>query len=105
LESIQQGSTPETRSDAMRRIGELSNESHASLRDLYNVSTNEVEQIIGIVKSDPNVLGARLMGGGFGGNVLVLTTNSNAESLIERMQTEYYEPQDRDGVREGSVMV
>ena len=105
LESIQDESTPETRRDAMRRIGELSNESHASLRDLYSVSTNEVEQIIGIVQSDPNVLGARLMGGGFGGNVLVLTTSAHADSLIERVQTEYYAPQDRDGVGEGSVMI
>jgi len=105
LASIQKGSTPETRSDAMRRIGRLCNESHASLRDLYNVSTNEVEQIIAIVKSDPNVLGARLMGGGFGGNVLVLTRSAHANALIERVQTEYYAPQARDGVREGSVMI
>jgi N-acetylgalactosamine kinase len=105
LESIQGDSTPETRSDAMRRIGELSNESHASLRDLYNVSTNEVEQIIGIVQADPSVLGARLMGGGFGGNVLVLTTRTHADALIERLQTEYYAPQGRDGAGEGSVMI
>jgi CTP:molybdopterin cytidylyltransferase MocA len=105
LESIQEGSTPETRSEAMHRIGELSNESHTSLRDLYNVSTNDVEQIIDIVRSDPNVLGARLMGGGFGGNVLVLTTAAHANNLIERVQREYYAPQDRDGVSEGSVMI
>ena len=105
LESIQEGSTPETRSDAMHRIGRLCNESHASLRDLYNVSTTEVEQIIGIVQADPNVLGARLMGGGFGGNVLVLTTRAHADSLIERVQKEYYAPRDRDGVGEGSVMI
>jgi galactokinase/UTP-glucose-1-phosphate uridylyltransferase len=105
LESIQDESTPETRSDAMTTIGRLCNESHASLRDLYNVSTNEVEQIIDIVNSDPNVLGARLMGGGFGGNVLVLTTSPHANTLIERVQTEYYAPQARDGVREGSVMI
>jgi N-acetylgalactosamine kinase len=105
LESIQEESTPDTGSDAMQRIGELCNESHASLRDLYNVSTNEVEQLIDIVKSDPNVLGAHLMGGGFGGNVLVLTTSAHAGSLIERVQTEYYAPQSRDGVGEGSVMI
>ena len=105
LESIQDQSTPESRSGAMRRIGELSNESHASLRDLYNVSTKEVEQIIDIVKSDQNVLGARLMGGGFGGNVLVLTTSTYANTLIERVQAEYYTLQARDGVGEGSVMI
>jgi CTP:molybdopterin cytidylyltransferase MocA len=89
----------------MRRLGELSNESHASLRDLYNVSTNEVERIIDIVRSDPNVLGARLMGGGFGGNVLVLTMSAHADSVSERVQAEYYAPQARDGAREGSIMI
>jgi galactokinase/CTP:molybdopterin cytidylyltransferase MocA len=105
LESIQDDPTPEAHSDAMHRIGRLSNESHASLRDLYNVSTNDVEQIIGLVQADPNVLGARLMGGGFGGNVLALTTSAHANTLIERVQKEYYAPQARDGVREGSVMI
>lgn len=105
LESIQEESTPETRSDAMTTIGRLCDESHASLRDLYSVSTNEVEQIIDIVKSDSNVLGARLMGGGFGGNVLVLTNSEQAGSLIERVQAEYYAPRDRDGACEGSVMI
>ncbi len=45
------------------------------------------------------------MGGGFGGNVLALATQENVESLIERVQAEYYEPQKRQGVSEGSVMI
>jgi galactokinase/CTP:molybdopterin cytidylyltransferase MocA len=105
LESIQNESTPASRFEAMRKIGNLIDESHTSLRDLYNVSTDEVERVIEIVRSDPNVLGARLMGGGFGGNVLALTTSEHSRSLIQRVQTEYYGPQHRDGVAEGSVMV
>jgi N-acetylgalactosamine kinase len=105
LASIQSESTPESRLDAMRKIGELIDESHASLRDLYNVSTNEVEQVIEIVRTDPHVLGARLMGGGFGGNVLVLTTREHSSSLIKRLQLKYYGPQNRDGIGEGSVMI
>jgi len=45
------------------------------------------------------------MGGGFGGNVLALVTNEKVQSLIERVQAEYYAPQNRQGVAEGSVMV
>ena len=45
------------------------------------------------------------MGGGFGGNVLALIHKENAESLIERVQAEYYAPQNRQGVSEGSVMI
>jgi galactokinase len=90
---------------AMSSIGTLLNESHQSLRDLYEVSTDEVEQLVRIVRSHPNVLGARLMGGGFGGNVLALTKEEHSQQLIEQVQREFYEPQSRNGVREGAIMV
>ena len=105
LDSLKQDPTSEAQLIAMRAIGALLNESHAGLRDLYDVSTDEVEGLIGIIRSDPHVLGARLMGGGFGGNVLALTTEAHAQSLIERVQDQYYAPQNRNGVGEGSVMV
>jgi galactokinase/CTP:molybdopterin cytidylyltransferase MocA len=105
LDTIQSGSTSETRLDAMQHLGKLINESHASLRDLYGVSTTEVEQLINLIRSDPNVLGARLMGGGFGGNILALTTSEHSDSLIRRVQKQYYDPQQRNGVGEGSVMI
>jgi hypothetical protein len=45
------------------------------------------------------------MGGGFGGNVLVLTTAENTQALIERAQAEFYGPRGRDGLSEGAVMI
>lgn len=105
LDSLQRDSTAEEQLSAMREIGLLLNESHQSLRDLYGVSTSEVESLVQIIRSDPNVLGARLMGGGFGGNVLALTTEEYSQELIQLVQSKYYEPQKRDGVREGSVMI
>ena len=90
---------------AMRLVGTLLDQSHASLRDLYEVSTPDVERLIEIIGSSPGVYGAHLMGGGFGGNVLALVLEENVESLIERVQEEYYEPQNRQGIREGSVMI
>lgn len=89
----------------MRAIGELLNESHHSLRDLYGVSTPEVERLIEIILSDPHTYGARLMGGGFGGNVLALTTEGHLLALIDRVQSEFYAPRQREGLREGSVMI
>jgi galactokinase len=89
----------------MRALGDLMNMSHQSLRDFYDVSTPEVERLIEVIRADPQVYGARLMGGGFGGNVLALTTEANSQSLIERVQRDYYGPRGRDGLGEGSVMV
>ena len=86
-------------------IGALLRESHASLRDLYGVSTPEVESLVEVILSDPGVRGARLMGGGFGGNVLALTDEENLPALTARVQREYYAPRGRDGAREGALMI
>ncbi len=106
LSNLQSGGDVEQEIDAaMRLLGALLDQSHASLRDLYQVSTPEVERLIGIIRASPGVYGAHLMGGGFGGNVLALVTQENVERLIERVQKEYYGPQNRQGVEEGSVMI
>jgi galactokinase len=52
-------------------VGRLLDESHASLRDDYEVSTPELEAAVRRLKQ-AGALGARLIGGGFGGHVLGL---------------------------------
>ncbi len=55
----------------LQRLGRLLDQAHASLRDDYEVSTPAVEAAIARLKG-AGALGARLMGGGFGGHVLGL---------------------------------
>ena len=105
LDSLRDNDDPGDTLSAMQMLGELLEESHTSLRDLYNVSVPEVEELIDIVQEDPHVLGARVMGGGFGGNVLALTTRDHSQSLIARVQEQYYSARGRHGVNEGSVIV
>jgi galactokinase len=52
-------------------LGRLLDLSHASLRDDYEISTPAVERAV-LRLQDAGALGARLLGGGFGGNVLGL---------------------------------
>ena len=52
-------------------LGSLLDASHASLRDDYEVSVPEVERAVAACKA-AGALGARIMGGGFGGSVLAL---------------------------------
>ena len=89
----------------MRRIGGLLNQSHTSLRDLYGVSTPQVDRLIDAVAADPMVYGARLMGGGFGGNVLVLTGAGNVRRLVDHVQERCFEGGAKDGTRRGRVMI
>lgn len=55
----------------LAELGALLNASHASLRDDYEVSVPEVERAVAAC-IDAGALGARIMGGGFGGSVLAL---------------------------------
>jgi galactokinase len=52
-------------------LGRLLDASHASLRDHYEVSTPAVEVTVARLR-DAGALGARIVGGGFGGHVLGL---------------------------------
>jgi galactokinase len=55
----------------LARVGELLNASHASLRDCFEVSTPAVEATVRRLR-DAGAIGARIVGGGFGGHVLGL---------------------------------
>lgn len=62
------GAKPET-------LGKLLNQSHNSLKQL-GVSTPEVDRLVESLQQTDGVLGARMMGGGFGGMILVLVDNA-----------------------------
>jgi galactokinase len=53
------------------QLGRLLDDAHASLRDDYEISTPAVDAAVGILKQ-AGALGARIVGGGFGGHVLGL---------------------------------
>jgi galactokinase len=55
----------------LEELGRLLDASHASLRDCYEVSTEAVEDAVARCK-EAGAIGARIMGGGFGGSVLAL---------------------------------
>jgi len=55
-----------------RGFGQLMNESHASLRDDYEVSTGELNLLVDLLQAQPGVFGARLTGAGFGGACVAL---------------------------------
>jgi galactokinase len=55
-----------------RRLGALMYECHESLRDLYRCSFAEADRLVSRLSHTPGVLGARLVGAGWGGSVLAL---------------------------------
>ena len=72
-----------------RSFGELVLASHASLRDNYEVSSTELDTLVELATRSPGALGARVVGAGFGGGVLIVTPESVQAEVIERLQTLY----------------
>ncbi|MEJ5230008.1 MAG: galactokinase [Pseudothermotoga sp.] len=70
-------------------LGSLLFESHVSLRDLYEVSCDETDFIVGFLKGELGILGARMVGGGFGGSILVLARKGYIENVFERLEESY----------------
>jgi galactokinase len=66
------------------RAGALMNESHASLRDDFEVSAPELDRLAERLCATPGVLGARLTGGGFGGCLVALCRGAVEPDLRER---------------------
>jgi galactokinase len=61
------------RAGRAREAGRLMIESHASLRDDFEVSTPVLDALVDDLLARPGVHGARLTGAGFGGCVVALT--------------------------------
>jgi galactokinase len=62
---------------------------HDGLSELYNVSTPELDFIVDAAKAYDGVVGARLMGGGFGGCVIHLMKESVADAYLADVQAKF----------------
>lgn len=71
--------------------GKLMNESHASLRDDYKVSCEELDFIAALVQELPGVAGCRMTGGGFGGSAIALLKSDQAEAVTKVVAAKYKE--------------
>jgi galactokinase len=76
--------------------GRLLLESHASLRDDYEVSIPELDLLVELAQ-EAGAYGARLLGGGFGGAILALTDTDRADELAATVAGAYRERTGRDG--------
>ena len=63
-------------------VGSLMNASHASLRDLYEVSSLELDTMVTLLRQQPGCYGARLTGAGFGGCAVALMTDDAVAAAI-----------------------
>ena len=94
LHVIEENPRPAVMSDALVRgdlaaAGRTMRDSHASLRNLYDVSTPELDALVEAAASVPGCYGARLTGAGFGGCIVSIVDAPARGALIEHVTADY----------------
>lgn len=74
-----------------KELGKLMSLTHQGLSEEYEVSCEEIDFLIENVQSEKSVLGARMMGGGFGGCSINLIEKGHEKELVERISKLYKE--------------
>ncbi|KAG5179547.1 galactokinase [Tribonema minus] len=82
--------------DALRKrdydaAGAAMLESHASLRDNYEVSAPELDKLVELAAATDGVYGSRLTGAGFGGCTVTLAQTDAVPALVRRLRRGYKE--------------
>ena len=79
------------RNGHLQELGQILNASHASLRDDYEVSSPELNQIVESALQAPGCLGARMTGAGFGGCAVALVQAGKASEFTSNVSETYQE--------------
>ena len=82
----------------IQQLSKLMADSHASMRDLFEITTSQIDTLVEIIN---NVLGiqggVRMTGGGFGGCVVAFMPNDMVQEVIAAISSEY---QAKTGLKE-----
>lgn len=70
-------------------FGKRMYETHHGLSELYEVSCDELDFLVGQARGIPAVLGARMMGGGFGGCTINLVVKKDSADFVRKITDAY----------------
>ena len=73
----------------VQQFGQLMNQCHVSLRDLYEVSIPELDAMVELAQGLRGCYGARLTGAGFGGCTINLVEREHAGEFVEHLAIGY----------------
>ncbi|ATC86690.1 MULTISPECIES: galactokinase [Pseudoalteromonas] len=72
------------------KLSTLMAQSHASMRDLFEITTSQIDTLVNIIAKVINEHGGvRMTGGGFGGCVVAFVPNFLVENVISAIETQY----------------
>ena len=76
-------------SNNLKLFGKLLNQSHEGLADYFEVSCDELNFLVDMSKGSEQVLGSRMMGGGFGGCTINIIAESNCDFVVSTIIDSY----------------
>lgn len=77
------------KSGDVEALGKLLNQSHSSLKDLYEVTGGELDALAFAAQAHPACLGSRMTGGGFGGCTVSIVRTQGVEDFKKYVCAEY----------------
>lgn len=95
----------------LEALGKKMFRTHEGLSKEYEVSCKELDFLADYVKTNPSVLGARMMGGGFGGCTINLVKEEAIDDLIKNVSKDYQKAMNLElsayiaGIENGSSIV
>ena len=75
-------------------LGHKMFQSHDGLSKEYEVSCKELDFLVNQVRNRPAVIGARMMGGGFGGCTINIVKDDKIDDLISELKDSYFKNMD-----------
>lgn len=84
------------RNGDLDHFGALLNDSHRSLRDDYEVSTPELDELVGLAR-EAGAAGARLTGAGFGGAILAVARQEKLSGVLSHLEEGFFRARDYTG--------
>jgi galactokinase len=82
--------------DSLKTLGALLYQSHEGLSTKFKVSCKELDFLVEQTKSNKNILGARMMGGGFGGCTINLIKKTEVANFKKEIGTNFKNEFNRD---------
>lgn len=73
----------------LKALGQKMYRTHDGLSKEYNVSCKELDFLVDAVRNNPQVIGARMMGGGFGGCTINIVEEETVAPLVEKLSAAY----------------
>ncbi|KAK7195698.1 galactokinase-like protein [Novymonas esmeraldas] len=82
-------SLPMSRAERVKKAGEILNAGHVGMRDLMKITTPELDYVQELINEDKDVAGGRMMGGGFGGCIILLLRSSAEDRVLTNVREKF----------------